>query len=300
LYFRGHFFKLATVIEKFIEYVRYEKRYSFHTVKLYTLELRLFEKFVKASFDIGITEAKRGHLKAWLYLLSEKDLKPRSINVKISVLKSFFGFLYRKGLIEVNPSKNFFRFRKERMLPYFVDEDDLSRLLDDLEFPPGYVGARDKLIIEVLYGTGLRVSELASLKDFMFNPYRKQIHVQGKGTKERIVPLYDKLSSEVDKYSKHKIELFPRSEFLFLGDKGLPISTRRIAEIVNKYLSLVTDLEKKSPHVLRHSFATHLVNNGAPTPAIKDLLGHEALATTQVYTHLNMKKLKEDYKKGGF
>jgi integrase/recombinase XerC len=288
------------VIEKFIEYVRYEKRYSGHTVRLYTLELRAFEKYVKETFNISITEAKRGHLKAWLYLLSEKDLKPKSINVKIAVLKSFFGFLYRKGLIEVNPSFKFFRYRKERMLPYFVDEEDLSRLLDDLEFPAGFIGARDKLIIETLYGTGLRVSELASLKDFQFSPYRKQIKVIGKGTKERIVPLYDKLSSQVENYARQKKEIYPEAEFLFLGDKGSPISSRRIEDIVKKYLSLVTDLERRSPHILRHSFATHLVNNGAPTPAIQDLLGHETIATTQIYTHLNFKKLKADHKKGGF
>lgn len=195
-----------------------------------------------------------------------------------------------------NPAECIVNLRSGRRLPRFIEEKLLNDLLDELEFEPGYMGARDKLILEVLYGAGIRAGELIALKVGDYNPYNSIFKVTGKGNKERIVPLYSTLSDEINSYLVLRKAKYPKAQHLFLNNRGKPYCQANLYQLVKKYLSLIIEFDQRSSHVLRHSFATHLLDNGANLMAIKDLLGHETIRATQIYTHVTTDYIMKNYK----
>jgi integrase/recombinase XerC len=237
-------------------------------------------------------------LRTWLIHLVEQGLESKSVNRKIASLKSYYKFLLRREEIEKSPADKLKPLKAPKMLPSFVRESEMTTLLDQIPFPEGFVGVRDKLILDFLYGTGIRLSELINLKEEDINFYQGHVKVLGKRNKERVIPIPAPLVEEVRKYillkKEHLSEKF--SNFLIVTDEGGKAYPMMIYRTVKAYLNMVTSSEKKSPHVLRHTFATHLLNKGADLNAVKDLLGHANLAATQVYTHNTLDKLKSVYK----
>jgi integrase/recombinase XerC len=223
----------------------------------------------------------------------EQKISARSVNRKISSLKSFFKFLQRSGEVKKNPMTKVQAPKTSRRLPTFVEISGIEKLLTIIEFPNGYHGSVERMIIELLYGTGMRRSELINLKRSDFDSYNSQIKILGKGNKERLIPLHHKLRDAIRDF----IGLSERNnrDFLLIDEKGRKLKEAYVYATVKKYLNLVTTVDKKSPHTLRHTFATHLMNNGADINAVKELLGHSSLAATQVYTHNTIDKLKEIY-----
>jgi integrase/recombinase XerC len=280
----------------FLQHIKYEKRCSHHTLTAYRTDIEQFVDYLQASYELASPErADAQMVRSWIAGLSEAKLDNRSINRKIATLRAFFDFLLRQRVIEQNPMLKTKALKTDRSLPQFVKEPEMTNLLDKVEFPEGFAGMRDKLVMELLYGTGMRLSELIGLKDSDVNAYESTITVLGKRNKHRIIPLNKSLLHEIQAYQAEKNTQFV-CENLIVSDTGNPAYPVLIQRITKRYLSLVTSLEKKSPHVLRHTFATHLLNRGADLNAIKDLLGHTSLAATQVYTHNSVEQLKKVYK----
>ncbi len=276
--------------------MEFERRYSAHTLVSYRTDLAQFQKFLAENFpEIKLAFAGYTHIRPWLVSLIEKKISPRSVNRKTVSLRSFYKFLIKKGVIEKNPTLKIQVMKTKKQLPSFVQETDISQLLDNHEFTDDFAGWRDKLILEMLYGTGIRLSELMNLKTDWVSFYERTIKVLGKRNKERVIPFSKGLSAVIEKYIRYKKDQFGYSDndFLLVTDKGEKCYPVMIYRVVNKYLSIFTTLDKRSPHVLRHTFATHLLNKGADLNAVKDLLGHTSLAATQVYTHNSMDKLKK-------
>lgn len=225
-------------------------------------------------------------------------MESRSLNRKISSLKSFFKFQLREGKMETTPMSAIISPKNKKRLPHFVESSDMESLLNGIEFQEGWEGQTEKLVISLLYNTGIRQAELTGLKESQVDFSNQTIKVLGKGSKERIIPANPELLKDIKLYLQEKHRLFGKEvPQLFLTGKGKALYPRYVYNLVRKYLTLVTTIEKKSPHVLRHSFATHLMNNGAELNAVKELLGHASLAATQVYTHNTIEKLKEVFKK---
>ncbi len=276
--------------------MEFERRYSPHTLVSYRTDLAQFQKFLAENFpDTKLEFVAYAQIRPWLVSLVEKNISPRSVNRKTVSLRSFYKFLIKKGVIEKNPTLKIQVMKTKKQLPSFVQEADISQLLDNHEFADDFVGWRDKLILEMLYGTGIRLSELINLKTAWVNFYERTIKVLGKRNKERVIPFSKGLSDIIEKYISHKKNQFGYNDnaFLLVTDRGEKCYPVMIYRVVNKYLSIFTTLDKRSPHVLRHTFATHLLNKGADLNAVKDLLGHTSLAATQVYTHNSMDKLKK-------
>lgn len=283
------------MIEPFLKYLSSEKRYSAHTVLAYEKDLTQFTSFLLSDFEINDTvEVKHVHLRGWVVFLMEQDLSPRSVNRKIATLKSYYKFLHSREYIELNPTAQLKPLKTEKDLPSFVKEEEIVHLLDKIEFTQDFSGLRDRLILELLYATGIRLAELISLKESDVNFYEKTIKVLGKRNKERIIPIGNSLVVLIRSYLNCKAEGMIRTT-LILTDTGESTYSMFIYRKVKKYLSVVTTLSKKSPHVMRHTFATHLLNKGADLNAVKDLLGHTSLAATQVYTHNSIDKLKKAF-----
>ena len=286
------------MIENFLSYLTHEKRYSSHTITSYQNDLEQFKQFL-TGFDSGtdLNGVIYTHLRAWIVSLVEDNLSARSINRKIASLRAFYKFLMVRGLCESNPTKKLRPLKTDKKLPQFVGESEMVRLLDQIPFPDGFTGSRDKLIFEMLYGTGIRLAELINLDVDDINFYDKTIKVLGKRNKERVIPLPDSVVSQIQTYIRLKDESFTQKfcKLLIVSDKGEKSYPMMIYRIVNRYLNLVTTSNKKSPHVLRHTFATHLLDKGADLNAVKELLGHANLAATQVYTHNSMEKLKKTF-----
>ena len=236
-------------------------------------------------------------IRSWIVQMMGHKITPRSINRKLSTLKSFFKFLMRKGVVKKSPLSKVLAPKTSKRLPVFVEKSGIDRLLTATEFPEGFIGARDKMILDLFYGTGMRRSELNNLRETDIDSYNAQIKVLGKGNKERIIPIQPQLRRALKEYIdlKNQSTAIP-SIYLFVNEKGKLLNPSNIYQIVKKYLNLITTRDKKSPHVLRHTFATHLMNNGADINAVKELLGHASLAATQVYTHNTIEKLKNIYK----
>lgn len=285
------------MITHYLNYVRYEKRYSSLTAASYEKTLLQFEDFL-ISLQTDLATATRKHIRFWIIELVEEGLNAKTINLKISVLRSFFKYLNRTKMVIKNPTEFIYDLKTAKLLPRFIDQDNLNYLLDNLEFVAGFKGQRDKAILELLYGTGIRLSELLQLKDFSFNPFRSSIKVIGKGRKERYVPLYPGLCLLMTDYLTVKEQKYPGIEYLFLNDRGKPFCAASLYRLVKKYLSLIVETGQRSPHTLRHSFATDLMNNGANVIAIRDLLGHETARATETYTHVATKFISKNYKKG--
>jgi integrase/recombinase XerC len=279
---------------KFITYLSSEKRFSEHTVKSYTTDLKQFISFLSSEFQIidEINEISFQIIRTWIASLLEKGLSPRSVNRKISTLKTYFKFLIREGKLIENPMMKVVAPKSKKRLPVFIEEDQIASLLNEVQFEEGFVGQRNKLIIELFYVTGIRLSELINIKisDVDFN--NQSIKVLGKRNKERIIPLSSTTINSLNNF----IENNQKNHFLFTNLDGMKLYTKLVYRLVNKYIAKISSVNKKSPHILRHTFATHMLNNGADINAIKELLGHANLSATQVYTHNTIEKLKTVYK----
>lgn len=284
--------------ESFMAYVKYEKRYSPHTVAAYKKDLDQFVQYcteMVGEFVVNKVDAKL--IRKWIVSLMEQNLAPRSVGRKVSTVKSFFKFLMKEQIVESNPAVNLPLPKIRNKLPYFVEENNLNHLLDDGFFENDFKGKRDKLIIALLYGTGIRLSELLGLKDSDINTGEYLIRVLGKRNKERIIPYPRSMNLLIFQYiEKRNFEIGNNTEKFFVTEKGKPVYEKLIYRVVKDNLGKVTSLEKKSPHILRHTYATHLLNKGADLNAVKELLGHANLAATQVYTHTTFEKLHNIYK----
>jgi integrase/recombinase XerC len=281
----------------FLQYIRFQKRRSPHTILAYENDLSQFSDWLQAESGISPEQAGKHQIRQWIMVLSEQDYSPVSINRKLSSLRAFYDFLRREGKIESHPMSALRSLKKPKRLPVWVKEKSMVNLFEQVEFPSGFSGLRDKLVMELLYGTGMRLSELTGLRFDSVSFSDSRILVTGKRNKQRWIPLHENLMILISEYQKLLLTLPKKdsSEILILTDKGKPAYPVFIERLVNKYLGLVTTEKKKSPHVLRHTFASHLLNAGADIGAIRDLLGHSSLAATQVYTHNSVAKLKQAY-----
>lgn len=281
------------MIASFLNYISKEKRLSQHTAKAYDKDLNQLSAFLQEEFEItDPLEVEHVHLRSWIVVLSEQDLSPKSINRKIACLKSFYKYAQVRGSIKVNPAQQLKPLKTEKPLPSFVKEDEIIYLLEKMEFEDSFDGLRDRLIHDLLYSTGIRLSELIGIRTANVNRYDATIKVLGKRNKERIIPISQELLTEIGKYERYKLAEGIESDYLLVDSKGRQLYPMFIYRKVNQYLSEITSLSKKSPHVLRHTFATHLLNKGADIGAVKELLGHTSLAATQVYTHNSIEKLR--------
>ncbi|MDC0249515.1 tyrosine recombinase XerC [Flavobacteriales bacterium] len=282
------------VQKKFITYLSSEKRFSEHTIKSYTTDLKQFIDFLYDEFQIidKIDEVRFQIIRTWITSLLEKGISPRSVNRKISTLRSYFKFLIREGVLIENPMVKLVAPKSKKRLPVFIEEEQIASLLNEVQFEEGFTGERNKLIIELFYVTGIRISELINIKIMDINFQSQVIKVLGKRNKERLIPLSPKVLEDLRSF----IEKYEINYFLFYNQGGKKLYTKLVYRIVNKYIGKISSVNKRSPHILRHTFATHMLNNGADINAIKELLGHANLSATQVYTHNTIEKLKTVYK----
>ncbi len=287
-------------IQQFIDYLRFEKRYSRHTIQAYSDDLTQFADFVRAQYgELPLKEITSSIVRTWLASLKENDLKARSIRRKVSSLSSFFRYHLRTGTLEKTPMVNISTPKIPKRLPTYVEEDAIAPLLHAETYGNDWKSKTDHLLISIFYHTGMRLSELITLKETHVNTSSNSMKVLGKGNKERIIPISAALASTVNEYILEKRKLFDAhpGDPLLVNEKGKKLYSKYVYLVVKKYLSLVTTLEKRSPHILRHTFATHLTSNGANLNSIKELLGHTSLAATQIYTHNTIEKLKDAHKK---
>ncbi len=282
----------------FMKYLRYEKRFSPHTLIAYENDLRQFFDFLSITYNItNIAEGTHSIIRSWMVSMIEGGMNARSVNRKITALKTFYRYLIREGTIKTNPMQKIQSPKMAKRLPEFVDESNMDTLLDQTPFSNDFDGRRNILILEMLYGTGIRRTELVNLQQEDVNFHMGQIKVLGKRKKERIIPINNELKQKIKEYLSEKDKLEQKDEeFLFVNKKGKKLTESVVYNVVKKYLSQVTTLQKKSPHVLRHTFATHLLNNGADLNAVKELLGHANLSATQIYTHNTIERLKNIHK----
>ncbi len=281
------------MVESFKSYIQNEKRYSAHTVNIYISDIQQFEKYISTSFTTTLKDCTRNHIRSWIISLKEDQLSEKSINRKIASLKSFFKFLQIRNILSSNPAQEIKSLKTEKKTPNFIKQQEVDVIFDSSNFTSDFEGKRDQLIITLLYATGIRREELINIKLEDVNTSSNTIKVFGKRAKERIIPLPIKVLKLIEKYKG----LLPDKTCPFLiqtssGKKSYPMLIQRT---VKKYLSLFSSTDKKSPHTLRHSFATHLLNEGADLNAIKELLGHANLSATQIYTHNSLKRLKKIY-----
>ncbi|MBM71600.1 MAG: integrase [Crocinitomicaceae bacterium] len=278
-------------LSEFIEHLKKERRLSEHTIRNYKSDLDQLSVYIMDEFELKcLCEVKSQFLRSWVVSLMKSEKSPRSIHRKVSSYRTFVKFARRKGWMVTNPIESVVLPKLEKRLPNVVPEHVMNSLFLGDMFPSDWLGRRDQVLISLLYETGLRRSELISLKTSSLDEGRNVLKVYGKGGKERMVPL---LKTTINSLKKHIYERPFESESLLITDKGKVLSPSFVYRKVNFYLSEVSTLQKCSPHVLRHTFATHLLNNGAELAAVKDLLGHASFASTQVYTHHTTSKLKE-------
>ena len=280
--------------EKFINYLTSEKRFSNHTIISYSTDINQFFVFLSNEFQIenDILEVNFQLVRSWIASLLEQGLSPSSVTRKISTLKTYFKFLIREGVIKDNPMLKVISPKSKKRLPVFVDEDQIQSLLNGVKFSEGFIGERDKLIIELFYVTGIRISELINISISDIDFKNNLIRVLGKRNKERLIPL----SLQIIEGLNFFIKRYSLKEYLFTNLEGKRVYTKLVYRIVNKYIGMISTVNKRSPHILRHTFATHMLNNGADINAIKELLGHANLSATQIYTHNTIEKLKNIYK----
>lgn len=288
-------------VNDFLDYLKYEKRYSFHTIVAYEEDLLQLFTYLNEQFNMpepALTEITSSFIRSWLASLKEAKNSAKTINRKISSLKSFFKYHLRTGQLEQSPMTTIVSPKMPKRLPVYVEQKDTNTLFQHVAFPDTWPGKTDRLILAIFYNTGMRLSELVNLKESQVNAAANTIKVLGKGNKERVIPVSPALISDINEYVTLKNTLAsPDRVYLLVNEKGRKLYTTYVYQAVKKYLSVVTTLDKKSPHVMRHTFATHLTNNGADLNAVKELLGHSSLAATQVYTHNTIEKLKDIYKK---
>lgn len=282
--------------ESFLQYIRTEKRYSRNTVSSYENDLDQFIKWLGANApDITAVDVTQGEVRAWMVSLIENGCATGTVHRKMSALRSFYRYLRKHGNSSLDPMSGLKLPKKSRQLPVFVAEEALDRLLDDYKFGDNFSGIRDRTIIEFLYLTGMRRSELISLRDEDVDLSSGQVRVTGKRNKQRVIPLAASFLKSLEIYLEARGKTSHAGEWFFVTDKGNKLYDKGVYNIVKRYLSMVTTVEKKSPHVLRHTFATHMLNHGADLNSIKELLGHASLSATQVYTHNTFEQLKKVY-----
>ena len=286
-------------IQEFLNYLAFQKRYSQHTILSYQNDLIAFFDFILIQYGaIKLTEITPSIVRTWLASLKENKNTSKTINRKISSLKSFFKYHLKMIHVQLSPMDTISSLKVNKRLPSFIEQKDIKTLFQHVEFPDNWEGKTDRLLLQIFYDTGMRLSELINLKESQFDKSNSVIRVLGKGNKERILPVDNKLISEIQQYTSLKPAVFPQAKapFLIVNSKGKKLYPKYVYRVVKKYIGIVSTNSRKSPHVLRHSFATHLTNNGADINAVKELLGHASLASTQVYTHNSIDKLKDVYK----
>lgn len=283
--------------DAFIEYLQFERNYSEGTVAYYKADILELQDFIKDKIgDLTPSEVDAELIREWIISLMDKGLQASTINRKLSSIRSYFKFLLRRGEVEADPLRKVVAPKKRKALPVFLKESEMDRVLDDTDFGEGFKGCRDRLIIEMFYVTGVRLAELIGLNDENVDFFLAQIKVTGKRNKQRLIPFGEELKNLMSEYVKLRNDEIPvRSNAFFVRENGERLSRSFVTNLVKRTLSKVVALKKRSPHVLRHTFATTMLNHDAKLVAIKELLGHESLATTEVYTHTTFEELKKVY-----
>ena len=284
-------------IQEFIRYLKFEKRYSVHTQKAYETDLIQCKDYLELQYESSLVKATDVMIRSWMMFLIEKSCTKRSLNRKLSSLRQFYKYALRNDLLEMNPMLRVVSMKTDKKIPSFLSESEMTFLLEGIEYSDDYEGKRDRAILQMFYNTGMRLSELIALKVDDIDFSQKCIKVFGKRAKERIIPLLRSHLDDLQFYIKSRAMLFGASEpHLFLTVSGDILYPKLVYRIVNSYLSSVTGVRQKSPHMLRHAFATHMLNDGADLNAVKEILGHASLTSTQIYTHSSAERLKKIYK----
>lgn len=287
-----------TYPKAFQEYLQLEKNYSLHTVNAYGNDLIFFQEFLKSNFDTEkLEEVNYSMIRSWIVSMVDAGVSNSSVNRKISSLKSFYKFLLKIKVIESSPLLKHKSLKTPKKLQIPFSENELDMVLNNLKFPDGFDGIRDKLIIDLFYTTGIRRIELIGLKMQNIDLQNRTLKVLGKRNKERILPIVPVIAVQIEKYltERAQLEVIKDLDYFFLLLKGVKLNDSFVYRLINYYFSNVSEKVKKSPHILRHTFATHLLNNGADLNSVKELLGHASLASTQVYTHSSLSELKKIY-----
>jgi integrase/recombinase XerC len=285
------------MLEKFLDYLRFERNFSKHTILSYQNDLEQFSAFLKRSYETeNPGDASGTMIRSWMAEMMQEKISARSVIRKASALRSFYHFLLKEEVITADPMVKISSPKMPSRLPVFVSKNDIGVLFKDIVFPKNFEGHRDRLIMEMFYATGIRLSELITMKEGNVNVYNLTIKVFGKRAKERIIPIPGILKEYIVAYRNERDKLELKGDYFFVNKKGDALYEKQVYLIVHNYLGMVTTVHKKSPHVLRHTFATHLLDNGADINSVKELLGHANLAATQVYTHNSLEKLKNVYK----
>ena len=288
------------LINKFIDYLTLEKSYSHNTINAYYKDLKDFENFSKSKFDnINIEDSNYSIIRSWIVELVNSGVSNRTVNRKVSSLKSFFKFLINTDSIESSPLEGHIPLKQKKKIQVPFSKEEISSLLDSDYFPDSYKGLLQKTIISFFYFTGVRRVELIELKESNLDLKSGVIKVLGKRNKERVIPLLPKIKNLLEEYisERNNIITKPEDDLVFLSNKGFKLSEKYVYRTVSEYFKLVSSKTKKAPHILRHSFATHLINEGADINSVKELLGHASLSATQIYSHTSMEKIKEVFQK---
>ena len=286
------------LIDSFLDYLRYERNYSPETVKAYGSDLLQFEAFLEGENGESkpLAEAGSREIRSWMVMLLDEGYSSTSVNRKLSTLRSFFKYLLKQGVCQADPLRKVMGPKNKKRLPVFVKETDMDRLLDDIDFGPGFKGCRDRAILETFYLTGMRLSELIGLKDEDVDFLASCFKVTGKRNKQRLIPFGEELKKDLLEYVRQRSDTVgAKTSAFFVRENGEQLYRSIVEDIVKRNLSKVVTVKKRSPHVLRHTFATLMLNHGAQLGSIKELLGHESLATTEVYTHTTFEELKKMY-----
>ena len=283
--------------EAFLKYLRFEKNCSEKTVRSYGIDLSKFEEYLKTlDSDIQLENADADVIRGWVVDLMEQGMLETSVNRKLSTLRTFYKYLLRKGVVSKDPVRMVKGPKRKKPLPVFVKEADMDRLLDGTSFNDDFEGVRNRLILVMFYETGVRLSELISLKDVDVDTSKCVLKVTGKRNKQRYIPFGQELKELISEYRSLRDEAVEYVEFFFVRKYGAPLYQMMVYKLVKQSLSKVVTLKKRSPHVLRHSFATAMLNNNAELQSVKELLGHESITTTEIYTHTTFEELKKEYK----
>ncbi|GEC77490.1 tyrosine-type recombinase/integrase [Flavobacterium aquatile] len=285
-------------LQAFQEYLQLEKNYSMHTVNAYVNDLLFFKEFLKTNFEQETLEdVNYSMIRSWIVFMVDKEMSNSSVNRKIASLKSFYKFLLKIKQISSSPLLKHKSLKTPKILQIPFSEKELDNVLNEIKYPDGFDGVRDKLIIDLFYTTGIRRSELIGLKLQNVSTSNATIKVLGKRNKERILPILPIISKQINLYlvERARLEQVKDNEYFFLMLKGVKLNDSFVYRLINYYFSNVSEKVKKSPHILRHTFATHMLNNGADLNSVKELLGHSSLASTQIYTHSSLSELKKVY-----
>jgi integrase/recombinase XerC len=285
-------------IQSFQDYLQLEKKYSAHTISAYINDLLFFHEFIKLEYQIeNIEKVNYNQIRTWIVNLVETGISNNSINRKMASLKAFYKFLIKTKQIEINPILKHKSLKTSKIVQIPFSEKELNDVLNNIMYPEGFDGIRDKLIIDLFYTTGIRRSELINLKTQNIDIPNQSIKVIGKRNKERIIPLLPLIINQIKEYKivRENIKQIKNNEYFFLMSNGVKINDSFVYRLINYYFSNVSEKVKKSPHILRHTFATHMLNNGADLNTVKELLGHSSIASTQIYTHSSLQELQKTY-----